>query len=153
MVEKEVVEVTSPHEHTKYIYVWDNSHWKLIGNWQKHSCISQAIRMIHTSSGRKGREVIGSGHMPLGRDSEEKDDYMGRHLPWGVSNLSQRLGASVLEFYMEEKNLLLVRGLLQQIEGLWKPGLCWWRVHVYWLAPRQGAKCSALAAASCRVTT
>lgn len=50
---------------------------------------------------------------------------MGRHLPWGVSDLSQRLGAAVLVFYMEEKNLLLVRGLLQQIEGLWKPGLCW----------------------------
>lgn len=46
--------------------------------------------------------------MPLGRDSEEKDDYMGRHLPWGVSDLSQRLGAAVLVFYMEEKNLLLV---------------------------------------------
>lgn len=75
--------------------------------------------------------MIGSGHTPLGRDSEEKDDYVGRHLPWGVSDLSQRLGASVLEFYMEEKNLLLVRGLLQQIEGLWKPGLYWSRVHMY----------------------
>ena len=42
--------------------------------------------------------------MPLGRDSEEKDDYMSRHPPWGVSDLSQRLGASVLEFYMEETN-------------------------------------------------
>ena len=38
------------------------------------------------------------GHA-LGGDSEEKGEYTGRDLPWGVSGESHRLGALVLGSY------------------------------------------------------
>lgn len=55
-------------------------------------------------------KVIRSGLVHLGRDSEEKREYMGGDLPWGVSDLSHRLGAPVLGSYTGEMSLL---GLLE----------------------------------------
>ena len=37
-----------PWTHQKYIYIWNNSHWKLTENWQKDSCTTKAVRKIHT---------------------------------------------------------------------------------------------------------
>ena len=39
-------------------------------------------------SGRKGRETISSGPMPLGGDSGEKGHYADRDPPWGLSGSS-----------------------------------------------------------------
>ena len=75
-----------PWTHQKYIYMWNNSHWKLTGNWQKDSCTTKAIRKIHMELGRKGRKAIRSGPMPLGGDSEEKGEHTNRRPPWGVSS-------------------------------------------------------------------
>lgn len=41
---------------------------------------------------KKGREVIGLGPVPLEGDSEEKRDFTGRDLSWGVSSSSHMLG-------------------------------------------------------------
>ena len=43
--------------------------------------------MIPMESGRKGREVIRSGPVPLRRDTEVEGDYMGRNPPWGLSHI------------------------------------------------------------------
>lgn len=68
----------------KYICVWNDSHWKLTGHWQKDSCTTRAVRKNHMESGRKGRETTGSGPEALGKDSEEKGGCMGGDPPWGV---------------------------------------------------------------------
>ena len=97
MAKEEDMELTSPWQtHQKYIYMRNNSHWKLTGNWQKDSCTTEAIKKIHTDLSRKGRETIRSGLVPLGGDSEEKGDYTSRDSPWGVSVSSHILGAPVL---------------------------------------------------------
>lgn len=38
-----------------------------------------------TKSGRKGRDVIRSGPLPLRGETEEVGDYTGGDPPWGVS--------------------------------------------------------------------
>ena len=48
--------------------------------------------------GRMGREVIRWGPMPLGRDSEEKVDYVGGDPPWGESHLMHILGVPNLGY-------------------------------------------------------
>ena len=54
--------------------MWNNSHLKLTGDWQKESCTAKAVRKIHTESGRKLREVIRLEPVPLREDMEEKGD-------------------------------------------------------------------------------
>ena len=67
------MELTS---YTSKIYLHtEHSHWKQTEDGQKDSCTTRAIRKIHTELGRKGREVIRSGHAPLGGDTEEEGDY------------------------------------------------------------------------------
>ena len=44
----------------------EKSHWKLTGDWQDDSYTTKAVRKIHGKSGRKGREMIMSGPVPLG---------------------------------------------------------------------------------------
>ena len=56
--------------------MWNSSHWKLPGNWRKGSCTMKAIGKIHTELGRKGRETIRSGPVPLGGNSEEEGEYI-----------------------------------------------------------------------------
>lgn len=51
-------------------------------------------------SGRKGRETISSGPLPLGGDSGEKGHYADRDPPWGLSGLSHIWGAPALESYI-----------------------------------------------------
>ena len=51
-------------------------------------------------SGRKGRETISSGPMPLGGDSGKKGHYMDRDPPWGLSSSSHIWGAPALESYI-----------------------------------------------------
>ena len=55
-----------------------------------------AVRKIHTESGKKRIDEIRSVPVPLGGDSEEKGDYTSRYPPWGVSGLSNILGAPAL---------------------------------------------------------
>lgn len=50
MTEQEDVELTSPHKH---IYMWNNSHGKLIGDWQ--SSTAEAVGKISTYMGRMER--------------------------------------------------------------------------------------------------
>ena len=80
-----------PWTYQKYIYMWNNSHWKLTGAWQKESWTTKAVRKSHMELGRKGREAICLGPVPLGGDSEEEGDYTGGP-PWGVSSSSHILG-------------------------------------------------------------
>ena len=35
-----------PQTHQKYIYMWNNSHGKLTGNWKKKSYTTKAARKI-----------------------------------------------------------------------------------------------------------
>ena len=60
-----------PWTYQKYIYMRNTSHWKLIGNWQRDSCTTKAVRMIHTESGGKRRDR--SGPVPLGGNQREKE--------------------------------------------------------------------------------
>ena len=41
---------------------------------KKDSCTNKAVRKSYTESGRKGREVIRSGPVPLGEDSEGRGE-------------------------------------------------------------------------------
>ena len=86
--------------------MWNNSHWKLTGNWQKDSCTTKALRKIHTQLSRRGRKVIWLGSVPLGGDSEERGDCTGVYPHWGVSGSSHRLGIPVLGSYAEETSHL-----------------------------------------------
>ena len=56
------------------MYICNNSHGKITGNWKKDVCIAKAVRKINTKLGRKGRKVAESESVSLGRDSEEKGD-------------------------------------------------------------------------------
>lgn len=53
----------------------------LAENWHKYCYINKAVRKIATQLARKGKEVIRSGLVPLGGDSEENGDNTGGHLP------------------------------------------------------------------------
>ena len=48
-----------PWTHQKYIYMWNNSHWKQTRELQKDSCTTKAVRKIHVNQG--GREKKRSG--------------------------------------------------------------------------------------------
>lgn len=61
-----------PGTYLKYIYMWNNSQWKLSGNCQNDPCTTKAIRKIHRESGRKGKEEIRLEHVPLKGGSEER---------------------------------------------------------------------------------
>ena len=65
--------------------MWNSSHGKLTGDWQKDSCTNEVVREIHMGSGRKERKMIRLGPAPLERDSEENKDYTGRDPPQAVS--------------------------------------------------------------------
>ena len=39
---------SSPVNPSMYIYLWDNSHGKLTGNWEKDSYIIKVVRKMHT---------------------------------------------------------------------------------------------------------
>ena len=54
-------------------------------------------RKIHEELGRKGKEMIRLGLVPLGEDSEEKGDYTGIDIHWRVSSLSNILDDPLLE--------------------------------------------------------
>ena len=70
--------------------------------------------------GRKEREAISFGPVPLGGDSEEKGDYTGRYPPWGISSLSHTLGAQVLGTDTRKMSPWLIGGLVVLTEGLWE---------------------------------
>ena len=42
--------------HQKYMYMWNNSHWKQTGNWQKDSITTKAVRKIHMEEVEYTRE-------------------------------------------------------------------------------------------------
>lgn len=63
--------------------------------------------------------MISLGPVSLARDLEEKGDYMGRDLSWGVNNSSHRLGIPVLVSYRGETNPL------GYLEGLWDQQGSW----------------------------
>lgn len=91
MAECKDVELISPHT-----FMWKNSHWKLPGDDQRDSCTSKATRKVKAESNQKQRQAVRSGPMPLGGDSEEKEDYKGEDPPWGVSSSSYILDTPVL---------------------------------------------------------
>ena len=76
-----------------------------------------AVRKIHTKSGRKVREAIRLGPVPLEGDSEKEEHYMcrvGRDLSWGMSSLSQILDTPALGFDTGKTSLLV------WLEGQWE---------------------------------
>ena len=52
------VELISPNEHFKSIYIWSNISWKLNENWQKESCTTRDVGKVHMQLGRKESKVI-----------------------------------------------------------------------------------------------
>lgn len=92
MAEQEDMELTSLHRHIKKT---PTCRIVLTRNWQEVTCTKKGIRKSHTELGRKEREAIRSGPVPLGGDTEEKD-YMGEDPPWGISTTSHLLGSPVL---------------------------------------------------------
>ena len=91
-------------------------------------------------SSRKGRKVIRSGPVPLGRDSEEKGDYTDRHPPWGVSGSSQTGLPSPGSYTGETSTLGLLEDHWDKQKGCGKPGLSSWGVLTHWLAPAAGQR-------------
>ena len=86
MAEYEEVELTSPkktHLHAKHIYLQNNSHWKLTGDWKKDSYTTKAVSKIHTESVKKGKKGSGGICVP-GRGRRRGGDHMGGDPPWGV---------------------------------------------------------------------
>ena len=87
---------------------------------------TKLVTKIHMESGRKGIvEVIRLGPVPPGEDSEEKGDYMGGDLPWGVSSLRHILGAPDLrsdkgKMTLPHPCLWLVGGPVGLIRRLWE---------------------------------
>ena len=75
---------------------------------------------IHMESGRKGKDMIRSGPVPLKGDTEEKRDYIGGDPPWGVSSSSHRLGISLLGSNTGETGPWLAGGLLGLTGGVWE---------------------------------
>ena len=94
MLEKKDTELTFPYNHN-YIYMIYTCRTILTGNWQKDSYTTKAVRIIHiyththTQSDRTRRKATKSGPVLLGRDSQEKGDYVGVHWPWRVSSRPQ----------------------------------------------------------------
>ena len=81
------------HEAHKHVKNTSNvKQFSLKTNWQ--DSYSQGYKK-DTHRIRKGRKAIGTGPGPLGEDSDENGDYSSRHLPWRVSNSSNRSGAPV----------------------------------------------------------
>lgn len=60
-----------------------------------------------------GRDEIRSEPVPLGRDSEEKRDYIGGDAPWEVSGSSHILSVPALGSDKEKTNAL------GWLKGLW----------------------------------
>ena len=44
----------SPKTHKKYIYMWNNSHGKLTGNWNKNSFTTKTVRTVWVGHQKKG---------------------------------------------------------------------------------------------------
>ena len=75
MAEQEDAELTSPHKHIKSTstcgaILTENK----LETGKKTIMQPRLYRNIHTESGRKGREEIGEGSVPLGGDTEEEGD-------------------------------------------------------------------------------
>ena len=59
--------------------MWSDDHWKPTGDRQKDFYKTKAVRKMQMELGRNRREVIRSGLVPRGGDSEGEGDYTGRH--------------------------------------------------------------------------
>lgn len=111
MLEKKDTELTFPYNHN-YIYMIYTCRTILTGNWQKDSYTTKAVRIIHiyththTQSDRTRRKVTKSGPVLLGRDSQEKGEYMGVHWPWRVSSLGHRQGFLLFGSHTGKTSLL-----------------------------------------------
>lgn len=57
---------TDPH--AKHFLIKTN--WKLAGKKKKKPCTTKAERKIHTESGKKEREAMRTGPVPLGKNVE-----------------------------------------------------------------------------------
>lgn len=93
MADQEDVELTCLHRHIKKT---PTCRIVLTRNWQEVTCTKKGIRKSHTELGRKEREVMRSGSVPLGGDTEEKGYYIGGDPLWGISIPSHLLGSPVL---------------------------------------------------------
>lgn len=87
------MDLTSLHRHIKKT---PTCRTVLTRNLQQVTCTKKGIRKSYTELGRKEREAIRSGPVPLGGDTEEKGDYMEEDPPWGISITSHLLGSPVL---------------------------------------------------------
>ena len=102
MATREDMELTARHKQIKNISTRKQfslkTEWKLAeGLLYKQGCRKDIHVIRYEGKKRWGQDLV-----LLEGDSEEMEDGKGRHLPWEVSNSSHRLGAPVLECYMEE---------------------------------------------------
>lgn len=89
--------------HQKYIYMGNNSHWKVTGNWQKDSCTTKAAIKIHMQLGREGRKVIREGPVP--REGRRVKGRIHRWRPTLGKRGSKPLSAPTLRSYPGETRL------------------------------------------------
>ena len=112
--------------------MWNNSHWKVIGDWEKDSWTTKALRNIHMKSSRK--KSVRSGPVPWEGTQKKREITWAEILPrewmiparyWGHQGVQHR----------EDEPHRLVGELVGLIEGLgeaWTPLL---RSRAYLLAP------------------
>ena len=109
--------------------MWNNSHWKLTGSWQKDSCTIKVARKIHTWWSRKGGIVIRFRPVSLGVFSEEGRKYTDSL--GSEHDLSQRLGFLVLGSYLEDTSPLVCwrASRTNRRAGEEEPGYSSWGRH------------------------
>lgn len=66
-----------PTTNTSKIYMLRNSQWKTLSLEEKDSSITKVVKKDPYKLGRKGRDMIRLGPVPLGGDIEDKADYIG----------------------------------------------------------------------------
>lgn len=73
-----------PQMHQTCIYMWNNSHRKLTGNWQEISYNQSCKENIHVTKEDGGKKAFRTGLAHLRGSCKEGKVHMGRTLSWGA---------------------------------------------------------------------
>ena len=118
---------TSPYKHIKRTSTWGTI---LDKNWLETGSKTpvKQPRVIHTESGREGRETMLG---PVSQEgTEEKGDYTCRDPPWGVSSSRHIYGARVLVFKRSPLVWLVgqwyYRRAMESLDSAQKERACVW---------------------------
>jgi len=90
-----------PQTHQKLIYVWNNSHQKLTGNWQRGPCTTKSERKTRGELDWKEREGIRSGPVPLGGHSGERGRIQRQRFSPGGEQMEAHIGHLELPGWLE----------------------------------------------------